>query len=113
MCAVDMALMRPDMDDMSNGIAKYFGINIHRPYQDDSKMDLAMFMLPLEDKIHNVEFGKYLLRQVAEEVLPANIAWGAQKIGGPLLPVNKIKGWDLAPFDKSAYMKYQEDILNG
>lgn len=112
MCATDMRLMRPDMDDMSDSIARIFEIKIHRPYQ-ESAIDSLMFHLPPELKIKDFEYGKYLLRQVADEVLPKHIAWRKQKIGGPLVPVNKIKGWDLEPFDKSMYLKYQEDILNG
>jgi asparagine synthetase B (glutamine-hydrolysing) len=111
MCAVDMELMRPDMDDMTNKIAEYFGITIHRPYQTET-CDNLMFNLPEEQKIKDFEYGKALLREVAEIFLPKEIAWRKQKIGGPLVPVNKIKGWNLDPFDKSMYMKYQEDILS-
>jgi asparagine synthase (glutamine-hydrolysing) len=110
MCAVDMELMRPDMDDMSNNIAKHFGIKIHRPYQ-DGLIDEMMFYLPAEQKVQG-EFGKYLLREIAAEYLPFEIAWRKQKIGGPVVPVNKIMGWSLEPFDKSAWIKYQEDILS-
>lgn len=113
MCFTDMELMRPDMDDMSNKLAQHFGIKIRRPYQDSSVIDEAMFTLPAEQKIGDIEYGKFLLRMIAEELLPIDIAWKKQKIGGPLIPVNKIKGWDLPPFDKSRYLEYQWEILNG
>jgi len=112
MCAVDTKLMRPDMDDMTDGIAKAFGITIHRPYQDNPMMDRAMFNLFEEQKIVG-EFGKFLLRKIAAKYLPLDIAWRKQKIGGPLVPVNQIKGWNLEPFDKSMYLKWQKEILNG
>jgi asparagine synthetase B (glutamine-hydrolysing) len=112
MCLVDMALMRPDMDDMSNKLASLFGITIHRPYQDTS-IDDIMFRLRPEEKVTGFEYGKYLLREVAADLLPGRIAWRRQKIGGPVIPVNEIKGWKLDPFDKSMYLQYQEDILNG
>lgn len=112
MCATDMNLMRRDMDDMSDGLAKHFGINLYRPYQYE-EIDNFMFSLPPEDKIHNVEFGKYLLRLLASEYLPADIAWRKQKIGGPLVPMNKLLGIDEPEFSKNGYLKYQEGILNG
>jgi asparagine synthetase B (glutamine-hydrolysing) len=112
MCAVDMALMRPDMDDMTNGIAKYFGITIHRPYQDNSEIDNFMFNLKEKDKIYKDEWGKYLLRRVADKLLPKEIAWKKHKVGGPLVPVNKIMGWEVPEFSKNKYMEYQEEILN-
>ena len=112
MCAVDMKLMRPDMDDMTDNISKNLGVNLYRPYQ-YPKVDSEMFKLPPELKIYNIEFGKALLRRAASKYLPREVSWRKQKIGGPLVPVNQIKGWDLEPFDKSMYLKYQEDILNG
>jgi asparagine synthetase B (glutamine-hydrolysing) len=112
MCAVDMQLMRLDMDDMTNSIAKHFDIKIHRPYQDSFYMDQLMFSLPEDQKI-NGEYGKWLLRLIAMKHLPTDIALRKQKIGGPLVPVNQIKGWGLDPFDKKEYLKYQEEILNG
>jgi hypothetical protein len=71
-----------------------------------------MFNLPKELKVKNNEFGKYLLRKLAAHLLPPEIAWRLQKIGGPVVPVNEIKGWDLDPFDKSKYLQYQKEILN-
>src|SRR3990167_10726577 len=50
-----------DMDDMSNSIARYFGITNYRPYQDNKEIDDYMLNLPIEDKIKDVEFGKYAL----------------------------------------------------
>lgn len=112
MCAVDMALMRPDMDDMTNGIAKHFGITIHRPYQDNPEVDNFMFTLGEKDKIYRDEWGKYLLRKIADKLLPKEIAWRKHKVGGPLVPVNKIMGWEVPEFSKNKYLQYQEDILN-
>lgn len=111
MCAVDMELMRPDMDDMSNKIAQYFGIKVYRPFQ-YPEIDEFMFNLPDEDKIHNVEYGKYLLRRIASDYLPEEVAWRKQKIGGPLVPMNKLLGIDEPEFSKEGYMAYQEKILN-
>jgi asparagine synthetase B (glutamine-hydrolysing) len=112
MCRTDMVLMRPDMDDMSNGIAKHFGITLHRPYQ-DGVVDNLMYDLPEREKVcHRRIHGKMLLRQLAATLIPRRIAWREQKIGGPLLPVNQIKGWDLSPFDKSEWLKYQKEILS-
>src|SRR3989344_2841950 len=84
--------MRKDMDDMSNGIAKHFGITNIRPYQDNPEMDNYMRDLPMEHKIQG-EYGKYLLRKIAEKYIPYEIAWRKRKVGGPVYPVNVIKGW--------------------
>lgn len=108
----DIDLMRPDMDDMSNAIAKHFGIENIRPYQDNPELDNWMFNLPPEDKIHNVEFGKYLLRQLAAKYLPEEIAWRKIKVGGPVYPVNILKGWlERGLFDKTKYLEEQVKIL--
>lgn len=110
---VDCALMRPDMDDMSNKIAEHFGIKNIRPYQDNGELDAFMFNLPAEDKIRSVEFGKFLLRQIAAKYLPEEIAWRKVKVGGPVYPVNVMKGWmENGPFDKTRYLAEQEKILN-
>ena len=109
----NMLYMRPDMDDMSDGIAKYFEIKNIRPYQDSEFLDDFMLNLPMEDKIKNVEYGKYALRKIAEKYLPQEIAWRKTKVGGPVYPVNKIKGWDKVDgdFQKTEWMKYQKNIL--
>ena len=105
--------MRIDMDDMSNGIASYFGIKNIRPYQDDHELDEYMHNLPLDDKILGVEFGKHLLRKIAEKYLPHDVAWRKKKIGGPVFPVNILKGWsdEDGEFGKTNWIRYQEDIL--
>lgn len=109
----DIELMRSDMDDMSNGIAKKFGIINSRPYQDNIELDNYMKNLPTEMKIHEVEYGKYELRKITEKYLPREIAWRKEKIGGPIFPVNKFKGWDKVDgeFGKNSWLKYQKDIL--
>ena len=113
MCWIDMQVCRPDMDEMSDGIANYFGIKNIRPYQDDPRVDNFMYNLPISDKICGL-WGKFLLRQVATKYLPNDIAWRLRKIGGPVYPVNRIMGWmDKGEFDKTAWIKYQEEILNG
>jgi hypothetical protein len=110
---INMKLMRPDMDDMSNSIAKSFGITNIRPYQDNPELDEFMFNLPLEAKIYKVEYGKYLLRKVAEKYIPKEIAWRKVKVGGPVYPVNMLKGWlQFGEFDKRIYLKAQQDILD-
>lgn len=108
----DINLMRPDMDNMSNGIAKHFGIINHRPYQDNKELDDYMRDLPIEAKIYEVEYGKYILRRIAEKYLPKEIAWRKKKVGGPVYPVNVKKGWlEKGEFDKTEYLKYQEQFL--
>ena len=109
---VDMNLMRKDMDDMSNKIAKYFDIDNIRPYQDNPDFDRWQYELPDEAKIHDIEYGKYVLRLIAEQYLPYDIAWRKHKVGGPVYPVGKMWGQD-NEFDKHAYIEYQEKILNG
>lgn len=110
---VDIDLMRPDMDDMSNGIAKYFGITNHRPYQDNKEIDDFMRNLPIEDKIKDVEFGKYSLRLVAEKYLPEEIAWRKTKVGGPLYSPNLKMGWfeKEGAFGKESWINYQKECL--
>jgi asparagine synthetase B (glutamine-hydrolysing) len=105
--------MREDMDDMSNGIAKHFGITNHRPYQDNKEIDDMMYNLPREEKIYNVEFGKYALRLIAENYLPEEIAWRKKKMGGPIYPVNIKRGWvdTDGEFGKTSYLNYQKDVL--
>lgn len=107
--------MRKDMDDMSNSIAKHFGITNHRPYQDNPELDDFMRNLSDDEKIHNVEFGKYALRQIAELYLPKEIAWRKRKVGGPVYPVNIKQGWleTDGEFGKQTWLKYQEAILDG
>ncbi len=103
--------MRKDMDDMSNGIAKHFGITNIRPYQDNPEMDNYMRDLPMEHKIQG-EYGKYLLRKIAEKYLPHEIAWRKKKVGGPVYPVNVIKGWMRdGEFDKKNWLEYQKKLL--
>ena len=111
---VDIDLMRPDMDDMSNGIAKYFGITNYRPYQDNREIDDFMRDLPIEEKIKDVEYGKYALRLVAEKYLPEEIAWRKGKVGGPLYSPNKLMGWyeTEGDFGKKSWLEYQQDILD-
>jgi asparagine synthetase B (glutamine-hydrolysing) len=109
---VDMRAMRPDMDDMANGIAKRFGITNHRPYQDNIELDEFMLYLPEEYKINNVEYGKYLLRLVASDYLPEEIAWRKVKVGGIVYPVNIKRNWlDKGEFNKERYLDYQKNIL--
>jgi len=112
---VDILLMRPDMDDMSNRIARYFGIENLRPYQDDVELDNFMRDLPMKDKIKDVEFGKYALRKIAAKYLPKEIAWRKKKVGGPLFSPNKLKGWykEDGEFGKTQWLKYQQNILDG
>jgi asparagine synthetase B (glutamine-hydrolysing) len=111
--SVDKFLMRKDMDDMNNGIAKSFGITNHRPYQDNEEFDNWMFNLPMEAKIQDVEYGKYTLRKVAEKYLPYGIAWKKMKVGGPVFPVNSFKGWleTDGEFGKASWLKFQEGFL--
>ena len=104
-------LMRPDMDDMSNRIAAHFGIRNIRPYQDDVELDNFMRDLPMEEKIYDIEYGKYALRKIAEKYLPKEIAWRKKKVGGPVYNVNLLKGWG-DTFDKTKWLAYQRDILN-
>lgn len=108
----DMLLMREDMDSMSNGIAASFGITNHRPYQDNEALDKYMFELPMEAKVKEVEYGKYLLRKIASKYLPYGVAWRKGKVGGPVYPVNRMMGWmDKGEFDKTAWMEYQAKLL--
>jgi asparagine synthetase B (glutamine-hydrolysing) len=110
--AVNIKLMRKDMDDMSNNIAKYFGITNRRPYQDNKELDKFMYGLKENEKIHNIDCGKYLLRQVAEKYLPHSIAWRKFKVGGPVYPVNKKRKWmKKGEWDKEAYLEYQKTLL--
>ena len=42
-----------------------------------------------------------------------SFAWRKVKRGGPVYPVNIMRGWmDKGEFDKTEYLKYQEQILN-
>ena len=109
----DIELMRPDMDDMSNRIAKYFGIVNHRPYQDNTDLDDFMRDMPVDDKILEVQYGKYPLREIAEKYLPYEIAWRKEKVGGPVYPVNTLKGWleTDREFGKTSWINYQKKIL--
>lgn len=114
MIKVNIEEMRPDMDDMSNGIAEHFGIKNRRPYQDDAELDNFMRDLPIEKKIQHIEYGKCALRKVAEKYLPYDIAWRKIKVGGPVYPVNKLKGWELieGEFGKQSWLDYQRNILD-
>ena len=73
-----------------------------------------MYNLPDNLKIHNVEYGKYLLRLIAADYLPAEIAWRKVKVGGIVYPFNKKLGFmDKGEFNKEKYLEMQEEILNG
>lgn len=103
--------MRADMDDMSNGIARHFGIKNIRPYQDNPKMDNYMRDLPMKDKIQG-QYGKYLLRKIAEKHIPTEVAWRLKKVGGPVYPVNILREWmGNGEFDKKRWLEYQEKLL--
>lgn len=110
----NIELKRPEMDDMSNGLAKHFGIKNLRPYQDNKEIDNFMFNLPPELKIHDVEYGKYALRLIAEKYLPKEIAWRKVKVGGPVFPVNKFMSWDKieGEFGKIKWLAWQRKVLN-
>lgn len=110
---VDMVLMRPDMDDMSNRIAAYFGIKNIRPYQDNVELDDYMYHLPEENKIQGM-LGKYLLREIASKYVPPEIAWRKTKAGGPIYPVNELMGWVKkdGEFGKRQYIRFQKNILS-
>lgn len=104
-------LMRQDMDDMSNGIARHFGITNIRPYQDDQELDDYMRDLPIEQKI-NGEYGKWALRQILAQYLP-EIADRKKKVGGPVYPVNILKGWlEEGEFSKTRWVQYQKSLLS-
>jgi len=112
MCRVDMKLMRPDMADMGFSLAKHFGIEIHTPYESPA-VDEYMFGLPQNMKVAG-DMGKILLRIVGSSLgVPNAVIWRKHKIGGPVVPVNTLAGWDdLDPYDKSGYLKFQEKVLN-
>lgn len=102
---------RKEMDDMSDGIAKSFGIKNIRPYQNNPKLDGYMRNLPIKEKI-NGEYGKYVLRKIAEKYLPYEVAWRKKKMGGPVYPVNLLRGWtDDGEFGKKHWLDYQRKIL--
>lgn len=102
---------RKEMDDMSDGIARSFGIKNIRPYQDSQELDDFIKNLPMEEKIHG-EFGKYALRKIAAKYLPKSVAWRKKKMGGPVYPVNKVKGWmEDGEFGKKRWLQYQKEIL--
>jgi asparagine synthetase B (glutamine-hydrolysing) len=106
--------MRKDMDDMSNGIAAHFGIRNVRPYQDNPYMDDFMRNLPITEKIFGEQIGKYALRKIAAKHLPEDVAWRKKKVGGPVYPVNLLRGWKFldGEFGKVQYIEYQNRILN-
>jgi asparagine synthetase B (glutamine-hydrolysing) len=110
---VDINLKRSEMDDMSNGIAKGFGITNHRPYQDNVEIDNFMRDLPIEDKVKDIEFGKVALRNICWKYLPYDIAWRKVKIGGPVFNVNVFKGWVKTDglYGKESWLKFQEQFL--
>lgn len=107
-------MSRVDMDNMSDRIAKHFGIINHRPYQDNLELDKFMAALPEKQKIYKVEYGKYALRKIAEKYLPKEIAWRKKKVGGPVYQVNKMMGWDKeeGDFGKTKWIQYQQSILD-
>lgn len=112
--------MRKDMDDMSDGIARHFGIKNIRPYQDNPELDDYMKNLPIEEKIQG-QYGKWSLRRILAQYFP-EIADRVKKVGGPVYPVNLLKGWDSwenyegfkggGEFDKTKWIDYQRKILN-
>ncbi|MDO8619461.1 MAG: asparagine synthase C-terminal domain-containing protein [Candidatus Daviesbacteria bacterium] len=102
---------RKEMDDMSDGIARSFGIKNIRPYQDNPELDDYMRDLPIKEKIKG-RYGKYALRKIAEKYLPKKVAWRKKKLGGPVYPVNLLRGWmDEGEFDKKHWLEYQEKLL--
>ena len=111
LCRADMVYKRPEMNPMSDGIAKHFGIENIRPYEFKA-VDEYMFNLPPDLKIRDTIYGKFALREIAAKYLPEKIAWRAHKMGGPLYPVNKFKKWMAkGEFDKTQYLKMQRAIL--
>lgn len=106
-------LMRKDMDDMSDGIARHFGITNVRPYQDDPALDAFMRDLPISEKVLDVQTGKLALRRIAAQYLPVSIAWRLRKVGGPVYPVNEKMGWvgTDGEFGKASWMAYQRSFL--
>ncbi len=119
MCLVDMELMRPSMNTMSDKLAEHFGIKNWRPYEIGA-VDDFMFNLPDEMKIgknYNQTdpslYGKWLLRVVTSNYFTMDIAWRKHKMGGPLVPVNQIKGWfnTDGKYGKKSYLRWQKEIL--
>ena len=77
------------------------------------ELDNYMRDISMDDKIQG-EYGKHILREIAAKYLPHEIAWRLKKIGGPVYPVNVIKGWtDIdGEFGKTKWLNFQQAILD-
>jgi len=108
---VDLKLQMECQTEMVEGIARAFDIQVHSPFLNRTLVDFCL-SLPAEYKIRG-STTKWIERQVAQKYLPLAIVERKQKMGGPLVPVNIWMNWmSRGEFDKTEYLKYQENILN-
>ncbi len=99
------------IEEMEQGLAKYFGLNLVYPFLDEELKEFC-FGLPDEYKVRNYT-SKWLLRQVCKKYLPKVIVERKSKMGGPVAPINIWMGWDKTDgeFGKKSYMEYQQSLL--
>lgn len=95
---------------MEQKLAKAHGINLHYPYINPVFAEYC-YALPDHLKVRN-GITKWAFRQICKKYLP-EMMWDRSKMGGPVAPVNHwLRNQSDNEFDKTLYLKKQEEILN-
>ena len=98
------------IEKMELKMAEAHGVNLFYPYIDGTLAEYC-YRLPDNLKIRD-GVTKWAFRQICKKYLPA-FMMDRGKMGGPVAPVNLWLGdTSCGEFDKTAYLKKQEEILN-
>jgi asparagine synthase (glutamine-hydrolysing) len=98
------------IEEMEQKLAQAQKVFLHYPYIEESFANYC-YHLPDDLKVRN-GVTKWAFRQVCKKYLP-EFMWDRAKMGGPVAPVNLWLGdTKKGEFNKDAYIKLQEKILN-
>lgn len=104
----DLALR--GIEDMEEALAAHHGVNLIYPYMTPEVERFCFEDVPDVMKVFK-NTTKITFKAIASKYLPEEVVWRKNKMGGPVAPVNSWIGVD-DPFDKTEYLKLQEEIWN-
>lgn len=98
------------IEEMELDLAKGFGINLLYPYMTKKIENYCFTRVKDDDKVLGFTT-KYLFRRVVDKIIPYQVAWRLNKMGGPVAPVGKWLG-EKNEFSKEKYLQLQHEIVN-